>query len=139
LFGDGTVKLGGPLYGELGAIGETALGLHRANPGMTQIEAIRSAAVLRVKNGGGALKDVAYERDISIPGTAPASQSRLLAILTNCEEPKIEAHRNVQLNREDMYRLVVWMDLYALYQGYYNPKQEKELRKFHENIQHLLE
>jgi len=152
-FGSGTVKLGGPLYSELGAIGERALGHHRANPGMTQMEAIRTAAVSLVKNGGGSLKDMAYERDISIPGTATASQSRLLAILMNREEPEIEAHHvlfgrsgtlagntvDVQLSQEDVYRMIVWMDLYALYQGYYNPKQEKELRKFRENVQHLLD
>jgi len=138
-FGGGKVKLGGPLYVELGAIGETALGIHRANPGTTQAESIRSAAFSLVKNGGGVLKDVAYERDISIPGTATASQSRLLAILTNCEEPRIEAHRDVRLNQEDLYRLIVWMDLYALYQGYYNPEQKQQLREFRDSVQHLLE
>ena len=138
-FGGGTVKLGGPLYGELGAIGERALGIRRANPDTPQIDAIRTAAVTLVNNGSGALKDVAFERDISIPGMATASQSRLLEVLLNREEPKIEAHADVRLSEEDVYRMIVWMDLYALYQGYYNPNQEQELREFRARVQHLPE
>ncbi|MCL2119873.1 MAG: hypothetical protein FWH27_15760, partial [Planctomycetaceae bacterium] len=138
-FGGGTVKLGGPLYGELGAIGSRALGIYRSNPGSPQIEAIRAAAEMLVKNGGGTLKDVAFERDISVSGTAPASQSLLLAVFMNRENPQIEAHADVHLSREDLYRLIVWMDLYALYQGFYNLEQEQELLKFRNRIQHLLE
>ena len=138
-FGGGTVQLGGPLYAEMGAIGERALGIHRSNPGMPQIEAIRAAAVTLVKSGGGALKDVAFERDISIPGMATASQSRLLDVLMNREEPEIEAHGDVRLGAEDLYRLIVWMDLYAMYQGFYNTVQEQELREFRVRVQHLLE
>ena len=138
-FGGGTVKLGGPLYAELGAIGERALGIYRANPDTPQMEAVRAAAVTLVNNGGGALKDVAYERDISIPGSATASQSRLLEVLLNREEPRIEAHHDLQLNAEDVYRLIVWMDLYAMYQGFYNPDQEQELREFRDSNQHLFE
>jgi len=138
-FGDGKVKLGGPLYGELGFLGETALRHYRANPGITQMDAVRFAAMSFIENGEGALKDVAYERDISIPGTAPASQARLLSVLRSLEEPRIEAHKNWQLDHESIYRLIVWMDLYALYQGYYNDEQEHQLLEFREKIKHLFE
>ena len=138
-FGGGTVKLGGPLYAEMGAIGERALGIRRGNPEMPQIEAIRTAAVTLVNAGDGSLKDVAFERDISIPGLAAASQSRLLEVLLNRDESLIETHADVRLSAEDVYRLIVWMDLYAMYQGYYNPGQEQELRDFRTKVRHLLE
>ena len=138
-FGDGKVKLGGPLYGELGFLGETALRYYRENPDIMQEHAIRFSAMSFINNGNGVLKDVAYERDISIPGTAPASQSRLLAVLNGREEPGIEAHRHWGLDRESIYRLVVWMDLYALYQGFYDNDQERQLFEFRETVKHLLE
>ncbi len=138
-FGDGPVKLGGPLYAELGYLGEKALRHHREVPETTQMNAIRFAAMTFVNQGGGALKDVAYERDISIPGTAAASQSRLLSILMNRDGQHIPAHENLALDSEELYRLIVWMDLYALYQGYYSEEQERQLSEFREKVEHLLE
>jgi len=137
-FGGGKVKLGGPLYGELGYRGETALRHYQVNPGIAQTDAIRLAALSFIDNSEGALKDVAYERDISIPGTAPASQAKLLSVLTSREEPRIEAHKNWRLDRESIDRLIVWMDLYALYQGSYNEEQEHQLLEFREKFKHLL-
>jgi len=138
-FGGGQVKLGGPLYAELGFRGETALRHYNENPGIDQMDAIRFSAASFLKNGNGVLKDVAYERDISIPGTATASQSRLLSILTSREEPLIEAHKNWQLDCESIYRLIVWMDIYAMYQGSYSCEQERQLIEFRNKVKHLFE
>jgi len=136
-FGGGVIKIDGPLYAEIGLHGTQALRNLRNSPGGCQMGAVRSAAAALVSNSNGSLKDLAFERDISIPGTAPASQSRLLAILMNRKEPRIEAHVDVHLCQEELYRLIVWMDLYALYQGCYSLEQEQELRKFRDSIQHL--
>ncbi|MCL2306254.1 MAG: hypothetical protein FWC43_12995 [Planctomycetaceae bacterium] len=138
-FGGGRVKRGGGLYDELGLYGDTALRHYHANPGITQADAIRFAAMSFIKNGEGALKDVAYERDISLPGNATASQSRLFSVLNRREEPAIEAHEGWTLDRESLYRLTVWMDIYAQYQGFYTEEQERQLREFREKVRHLLE
>lgn len=138
-FGGGRVQLGGPLYQELGHRGGTVARHYRSHPGISQMDAIRSVAMSFVEHGEGALKDVAYERDISIPGTAPASQARLLSVLRGLEEPRIEAHKNWQLDKESIYRLVVWMDLYAMYQGSFSDEQEKQALEFREKFKHLFE
>ena len=137
-FGGGAVKLNGPLYVEIGLYGSQAIRHLRSNPDVLQMEAVRSSAATLVSNSGGALKDLAFERDISIPGTAPASQSRLLTVLMNREEPRIESHADVCLSQEELYRLIVWMDLYALYQGFYSPEQERKLQEFRDSVRHLL-
>ena len=138
-FGDGAVKLGGPLYGELVYLGETALRHYRETPGTTQMDAIHFAAMTFVNQGHGSLKDVAYERDISIPGTATASQSRLLSLLMDQDGRHVPAHGNLSLDKEELYRLIVWMDLYALYQGCYSEEQERQLSGFRNEVEHLLE
>ena len=138
-FGGGAVKIDGPLYAEIGLHGSLAWRTLRSHPGITHMGAVRHTAATLVSNSNGALKDLAFERDISIPGTATASQSRLLTVLMNREEPQIESHADVCLTQEELYRLVVWMDIYALYQGYYSPDQKQKLREFRSGIQHLFE
>jgi len=66
------------------------------------------------------LQKLAFERDRSLPGECVAQQSKLLA--------RLRAGHG-KLAPEKLYRLVVWMDLYATRVGSFSPEQEKELEQ----------
>ncbi|MGL4943493.1 MAG: discoidin domain-containing protein [Thermoguttaceae bacterium] len=91
------------------------------------------------------LRHLAFERDRSIPGEATAMKSTLLAILT--DPAKVTAHRDfvassgraALLEPNEMYRLIVWMDLYAQRQGSFSDAQDRELIEFQKTIRNLLE
>jgi len=60
-----------------------------------------------------------HKKGASIEGKCVASQSHVLK--------KIKSHKKLKLSREDMNRLVTWMDVYAQFQGSFSLEQEKEL------------
>jgi hypothetical protein len=60
-----------------------------------------------------------HRKGASIEGKCAASQSPLLK--------KIKSHKDLKISQEDMNRLVVWMDVYAQFQGSFSVEQEKEL------------
>jgi len=83
------------------------------------------------------LKNLAFERDQSIPGENIAAKSRLMHILLHPAE--IPAHAKLTLPKEDLYRFVVWMDTYAHIVGAFSPQQEKELELLRKKYEHLFE
>jgi hypothetical protein len=74
--------------------------------------------------GCGNLRGLAGERDRSIVGQGVALNSTLLALLS-----KPGGHEGVRLSPPDLYRLTVWMDVYAHHVGSFSPQQEQDLRK----------
>ncbi len=84
--------------------------------------------------GYGNLRGLAGERDRSIAGQGPAANSTLLALLS-----KPGGHAGVRLSPPDLYRLTVWMDLYAQRSGSFSPEQEQDLRKMRQTWAALLE
>jgi len=83
---------------------------------------------------GNNLKDLAFERDRSVPGDCAARRSRLWALLTT------EAvHRALPLAPEDRERLVTWMDLYAQRLGHFSDVQEAQLAEFRRQLAGMLE
>ena len=66
------------------------------------------------------LQKLAFERNRSVPGECVAQKSKLLARLRT---------GHGKLPAEELYRLVVWMDLYATRVGSFSPEQEKELEQ----------
>ncbi len=83
--------------------------------------------------GGEDLKKLAFERGKSVPGEGPAAKSKLYAILKHDK-----GHEGVILPADDLYRLVVWMDLYAHRIGSFTDAQEQELLKLRETWAGLL-
>jgi len=83
--------------------------------------------------GGGDLRKLAFEKDVSIVGDCPARKSKLLAMLT---QP--EGHEGVRLDADSRYRLAVWMDTYAYRQGAFSSGQEDQLRQLKRAMAHLL-
>jgi len=83
------------------------------------------------------LKRWAFERDRSIPGEATAMKSRLLKLLQ--EPTTIDAHKDLRLTDEEVYRFTVWMDVYAQVIGSFSPEQEDELLIFRDRFTHLFE
>jgi hypothetical protein len=75
----------------------------------------------------------AFERDRSIPGETTARNSRLYQLLT--DEP---GHAGVQLDAEEMRRLVTWMDTYAHKVGSFSLEQEKQLLELRRKYLDLL-
>ena len=71
------------------------------------------------------LSKLAFERDRSLPGQAPAANSRLWRLLT-----RPNGHQHVQLDAASRARLALWMDTYAQRQGHYSSEQESQLRQF---------
>jgi hypothetical protein len=71
------------------------------------------------------LKNLVFERDVSIVGYCPAKQSKLLSMLT--EE---KGHEGVHLDADSFNRLVTWIDTYAQRQGAFSKRQEQELVEF---------
>ncbi|NOX55210.1 MAG: hypothetical protein GXP27_12395, partial [Planctomycetes bacterium] len=86
-----------------------------------------------LKYADGDLKKLVFERDISVPGTCPAANSKLLRFLT---QP--EGHEGVRLDEDSFKRLVTWMDTYAQRTGSFSPEQAEQLRRLREQWRDLL-
>jgi hypothetical protein len=71
------------------------------------------------------LEKLAFEKDVSNIGQCPASNSKLLAVLTSHD-----SHKEVHLGLDGFNRLVTWMDTYAQKLGSFSQKQEQELIRF---------
>jgi len=68
------------------------------------------------------LENLVFERDSSIVGHCPSLSSKLLK--------KICTHNDLEINKEDFYRLMLWMDVYAQTTGSFSDKQENDLKAF---------
>ncbi|MFC1637279.1 hypothetical protein ACFL5Z_20865 [Planctomycetota bacterium] len=79
------------------------------------------------------LHNLAFEKDASIVNDCPARRSRLLKVLREGQQ-----HQDVHLSREDLDRLVTWMDTYAQRLGSFSEQQEKELAAFRKDLQDLF-
>jgi hypothetical protein len=82
----------------------------------------------------GDLLQLAFEKDRSLIGDCPAANSKLLRLLTSGE-----GHYDVQLDRDDVDRLVTWMDTYAHRVGSFSPEQEEQLRRLRHDLSEMLE
>ena len=79
------------------------------------------------------LEKLAFERDQSFVGQAPAAKSKLLALLTSPD-----GHQGVRLDDESFARLATWIDVYAQKLGSFSEQQERELRELRRNVAALL-
>jgi hypothetical protein len=79
------------------------------------------------------LEKLAFEKDRSIIGQCPASQSKLLDVLTNGK-----GHESLQLSVDDFNRLVTWMDVYAHRLGSFSQQQEQQLLDLRRKMTPLL-
>jgi hypothetical protein len=79
------------------------------------------------------LEKLAFERDQSFVGQAPAAKSKLLALLTGPD-----GHQGVRLDDESFNRLVTWIDVYAQKLGSFSEQQEQELRELRHKIRSML-
>jgi len=79
------------------------------------------------------LEKLAFERDQSFAGQAPAANSKLLALLTGPD-----GHEGVRLDDESFDRLATWIDVYAEKLGSFSEQQERELQELRRNIAVLL-
>ncbi|MBN1819024.1 MAG: discoidin domain-containing protein [Sedimentisphaerales bacterium] len=79
------------------------------------------------------LKQLAFEKDRSIVGQCPASQSKLLAMIAGQNK-----HYNVELDQDSQHRLATWMDVYAHWTGSFSPDQEELLRELQTEWADLL-
>ncbi|MHC4637360.1 MAG: HzsA-related protein [Planctomycetota bacterium] len=79
------------------------------------------------------LHKLAFEKDRSIVGQCPASQSKILSLLKSGQ-----GHQGVKLDRESLERLVTWMDVYAQRQGSFSPNQEEALVEFRRQMAAML-
>ena len=70
------------------------------------------------------LEKLAFERDKSFVGRCPASNSKLLAMLTGPD-----GHEGVRLDDDSLERLITWMDVYAQRLGSFGEQQEQQLRE----------
>ena len=70
------------------------------------------------------LEKLAFERDKSFVGRCPASNSKLLAMLTGPD-----GHEGVRLDDDSLERLITWMDVYAQRLGSFSEQQEQQLRE----------
>jgi hypothetical protein len=82
---------------------------------------------------GGNLKNLAFERNRSVPGQCTARQSKLWTMLT---DPKL--HEGVRLDADSLRRLATWMDVYAHRVGHFSAKQEEELRQLRTRLMPML-
>jgi len=80
------------------------------------------------------LSKLVFERDASIPGDNPARNSKLLQYLQS--DP---LHRDLALTRDDVLRLVVWMDTYGQTQGSFSAEQDSQLAALREELRALFE
>jgi hypothetical protein len=79
------------------------------------------------------LEKLAFERPKSDVGQCPARQSKLLALLRTKA-----GHQGVELDGEDLERLVTWMDVYAQRQGSFSESQERQLLEFRDRMAAVL-
>lgn len=97
---------------------------HRPDSDKTEAAKINLTAASSYQSllgfAGKDLQKLAFERNRSVPGECVAQQSKLLARLRT---------GHVKLPAEELYRLVVWMDLYATRVGSFSDEQEKELEQ----------
>ncbi len=84
--------------------------------------------------GGGDLKQLAFERDRSVPGTGVCANSRLWALLT-AQAP----HYNAALDPDSLARLATWMDTYAQRIGHFSDAQEKRLVELRVTLADVIE
>jgi hypothetical protein len=84
--------------------------------------------------GNNDLHDLAFEKDRSYVGQTPARQSKLLALL---QQPG--GHEGVELERQELNRIVTWMDVYAQTLGSFSLEQEDELRELREQWSDLFD
>ena len=83
---------------------------------------------------GGQLRELALEKDQSIVGQCPASNSKLFRLVAGDQE-----HYGTRLAPEDVDRLVTWMDTYAHRLGSFSDPQEEQLRQLRRDIASLLD
>jgi hypothetical protein len=79
------------------------------------------------------LEKLAFEKDVSNVGQCPATNSKLLAVLTGQG-----GHEGVQLGADSLNRLVTWMDTYAQRLGSFSDAQEEDLRELRRKMAFLL-
>jgi len=80
------------------------------------------------------LRNLVFEKDVSIAMSGPSINSKLLKYL---ETNKI--HKNIKLTEDDFERFYTWMDTYGHIQGSFSREQEKELLEFRKKFKHLLD
>jgi hypothetical protein len=108
-------------------------------PGSSNAEGARfdltsTASYGNLLNFAGAdLKNVAFERDRSVPGQGTARQSKLWSMLTGSKP-----HAGVRLDPDSLCRLATWMDVYAQRVGHFSAKQEEELRQLRTHLAPIL-
>jgi hypothetical protein len=83
--------------------------------------------------GGNDIKNLAFERDRSLPGPGFAASSKLMGLLN-----RPEGHAGVKLDPDCAERLTTWIDTYAQRQGSFSEKQERELEQFREKVRDML-
>ncbi len=79
------------------------------------------------------LRDLAFEKDRSVAGQGPALNSLFMTFLDT------DTEHATYLTRDERYRLALWMDTYALKQGYFSDVQKQQLVAFREQLQGLFE
>jgi len=79
------------------------------------------------------LHDLAFEKDMSVAGEGPSLDSLFLKYLDTDKEHK------GYLTPDECYRLALWMDTYALRQGFFSETQRQALVAFREQLQGLFE
>jgi len=83
--------------------------------------------------GGGDLRNHAFERDRSLPGTDTASSSKLWKLLG-----QKDGHAGVKLDTDSTRRLVTWMDTYTQRTGHFSDEQAAKLAAFRQDCAPLL-
>jgi hypothetical protein len=80
------------------------------------------------------LRYLAFEKNQSLVGDAPARKSKLISYLT-----KEGGHEGVVLEQADLYKLIVRMDTYAHRQGAFSEKQEGDLIALRGTLTNIIE
>ena len=86
-----------------------------------------------IKYSNDDLKNLAFEKDVSIAGQCVAINSKLLSLLTDGA-----GHKGVELDADGLNRLVTWMDVYVHRLGSFSDEQEQRLRQFRLQMASLL-
>jgi hypothetical protein len=79
------------------------------------------------------LRDLAFEKDRSIAGHGPSLDSVFMKYLDTDNKHK------TYLTPDERYRLALWMDTYALKQGYFSEAQKQQLVAFREQLRGLFD